>query len=96
MEASTAEKSSSHIRDGMCNGVNELKLVGGEGGGVCGPADDDIDEIVEDGVEVSRAFGCEWEKYIGWIFMLFGVVGNLGIVRNVGSLGVLCLFTCTG
>ena len=66
------------------------------GGCIGRSADDQIDEVVKRWVNVSRAFSGEREEDISRVFMLFRIVGELGVVGNLSSLRVARLVTGTG
>ena len=58
--------------------------------------DDEINEINERGMNISRAFSCERKENIGREDMVLGVVSEFGVVCNLSSMRVSSVIASTG
>ena len=56
------------------------------GGCIGNPGDEELNEVSEGGMKVSRTFHSKWEENIGGKVMMFGVVGEFGVVCDLGSM----------
>ena len=77
LEASTAKQSSSHVSDGVCDGIQKLELVGRKRGGISGTLNKCSNKIMENRMQISRALRSKKEENIGGVVVVFGVISNL-------------------
>jgi hypothetical protein len=63
---------------------------------ISGSANDEINEINEIRMNISRAFSCEWKEYIGREDMVLGIISELDVVCNLSSMRVLSVIASAG
>ena len=96
LKAGRAEKSCRHVSDGVCDGIKKLQFVRCAGGCIGNPGDEELNEVSEGGMKVSRTFHSKWEENIGGKVMMFGVVGQFGVVCDLGSMRVTSFVAYAG
>ena len=71
------EKRSRHVRDRVCDGVQNIEFVTGRKWGACGTGKESINKIEESGMEIARALSSQRKENIIRKRVMARVISNL-------------------